>query len=75
MRRPFSQDILARSHRAGALLCLRSPRIAHGAPVPLENLRAHSDDIAELASWAWTSSAERERDAALQLFRELSSEV
>ena len=66
VRRPFSQDILQRSYDAGTMLCLQSERVAAG-DTSAANLRRLGDDLNDITRWAWTTSSQVERDAALRL--------
>ncbi|GJE99048.1 FAD-dependent monooxygenase [Phanerochaete sordida] len=70
VRRPFSQDILQRSYDLGSMFCLQTPRVAR-ADVSLEDLQLLSADIADISRWTWTTTAERERTAAVKMLGEL----
>ncbi|GJE93249.1 FAD-dependent monooxygenase [Phanerochaete sordida] len=73
VRRPFSQDILKRSYDAGTMLCLMSERTA-GGKTGAADLAGLNADLNDITRWAWTTSSQVERDAALKLLAEYVGE-
>ena len=77
IRRPFSQDVLHRSYETGVTYCFQRGAVADvsaadsaGEKVSMEDLKALNDHVCELLEWTETSS-EKDRDAAVEIFRGL----
>ena len=78
VRRPFSQDIVRRSHRSGMMYCFQDGHLkdvsaedSAAGKIPLEQLEALRDDIAELLEWTWSTSAMGDRDRAVKLLHDM----